>query len=225
MAKRKRPSNVFYGLSHYVAWLDALSRWYIAMFGNGGRVAQLNHRTGVAFGIIQESMRDAISLEIAKLLDPAGSRVKGVMRTNLTLERDICEQFSINRERNRWLKRLKTLRRTCAPIIKHRNRRIAHTDEKSALTRRPILPEVSDEVLVKGVNAVVTLYSDLHQAHLAGSFMYAPYADPDAQIATLERLLLEGNRALDAASRGLTARRTPIENLIARAFDPPKDSA
>lgn len=102
------------------------------------RMELLNEVAGSAFRIIHDEMLNGLQLRVAKLSDPAGTGT----RTNATLrsleqglrvveELDVAEEFK---------SKLDELDSACSSLRLRRNKRIAHADLATALSRRVTPP-------------------------------------------------------------------------------------
>jgi hypothetical protein len=113
-------------------------------------VRRLHDVAELFFQIVREVLADDIILGICRITDPATSRVKGVQRANLTLDRIESLLPKSNAAKVRKIRnRLLAVRAACEPFRKHRNRRVGHFDLDTRMRRAGnLLPGIS----IRGTN-------------------------------------------------------------------------
>jgi hypothetical protein len=190
-----------------VVWLD--NRWLVcqSLFGsNKSDLDTLNQRTGTIFRIFQGSIIDDIILSIAKLLDPAKSRVRREERLNATFNL-VLEKLPPHvpePTRRKLAEDIASLRGHCDTLLQHRNRRIAHADLKAALDEEPP-DKVTVRTIIEAIALAKVLLNDMGLAIIDGTYGFdLPSLRHEAQV--LLRIIKLGNEAMDAERRAKTAR-------------------
>lgn len=180
------------------------------------RIAEMKRRAGFLFAIIQWATRDYILLGIAKAFDDDG-------RT-LSLRRAIAQlpdpppgstkaqRTEFSTRRAALLKRYEDIRKSCDPILAHRNRRIAH-DERVVVMGAELLPDVTLQMIREAMKGIADLCNDLSLARTGGKtgieFIGAEI-DLDPSCRGLFHVLRAGNHFLaqkEAEYRDLLARK------------------
>jgi hypothetical protein len=99
-------------------------------------VQLLDDAASFFFQIVREVFRDDIILTVCRLTDPASSSVRGVRRSNLTIEHLIAIIPSADSSLHKTLNSmLPTIKSRCAKFRDHRNRRVGHYDLNTRLKR------------------------------------------------------------------------------------------
>lgn len=143
-------------------------------------VQLLDDTASFFFQILREVLRDDFILSLCRITDPPASPVRGVKRSNLTIEYLI----SIIPDADSTLK--ETLKRGLLPIIKdrcksfrdHRNRRVGHYDLDTRLKRPdallPGIGIVDADAALKSIadvlNAVELYYDNNEQSYDQGIY-------------------------------------------------------
>ena len=118
--------DLFAPLWQEVSRLHASWELYLDLFGDEEKIDVLNATVPSVFQIIEENLRESMTVSIGRLTD----RAKTGNRTNLSLVRMIgllptyCDRdFSEEAARN-----MAAILAECEPLTLHRNRRVAHND-------------------------------------------------------------------------------------------------
>jgi hypothetical protein len=159
-----------------LVWVHARWKMNSQLFRSGEkRVALLNAYGGAFFASVQRTLVDDLVLGISRLLDPASMRAK----TNHTLESllTIIPSGSSSDQRALLAAELVLLRESCAPLLVHRNKRVAHRDAQVILSpsENP-LPGLSYELLDQALDRVTAWVNGVERTACGSSMMYREFA-------------------------------------------------
>ena len=204
--------SVLSAVAHEVIWLDTKWQTYQSVFSRSDAdLASLNCRTAVLFRLFQVSLIDDIILTLSKLLDPKATTLrkrKQVPETRLnstfSLLLDSLPAHVEEAKRQELQESRGYLEALCAGLVQHRNRRIAHSDLRTAakdeeLAKVPIATVNEAVAHAKGfVNAVSNAFDGM-----AIPFHFHTVKHEADQMIRIMRL---GNEALDRdhAARGVS---------------------
>lgn len=122
--------EIWQAIDYEVMWLHGRWSIYRQLYGtNEGRIEILNHSAGTFASMLQDVLLDDVQLGLAKLGDPATSRIKGgTVVANLTLE-NLCQSVIATGSLQAKLPPLlSAYNAACADVRDRRNKRIAHFD-------------------------------------------------------------------------------------------------
>lgn len=122
--------EIWQAIDYEVTWLHGRWSIYRQLYGtNEGRVEILNRSAGTFASMLQDVLLDDVQLGLAKLGDPATSRIKGgTVVENLTLE-NLCQSvIATGALQAKLPSLLSAYNAACADVRDRRNKRIAHFD-------------------------------------------------------------------------------------------------
>lgn len=157
--------DVWRVIDYEVAWLHGRWAIYRQLYGTSeARVEVLNQSAGTFAYMLQDVLLDDVQLGLAKLGDPATTRVKGNTVENLTL-RNLCQLVTASGGLVTELPSLlAAYDDACANARERRNKRIAHFDMQTALKNKASLRGPSREEIEIALEALrsVVNYISLH---------------------------------------------------------------
>ena len=132
--------DVWRAIDYQVSWLHGRWAIYRQLYGTSeARVEILNRAAGTFAHMLQDVLLDDVELGLAKLGDPAATRVKGVPVENLTLA-NLCQLIASGVLVVELEPLLTAYGAACTKARDRRNKRIAHFDLETML--RPTAPHV-----------------------------------------------------------------------------------
>lgn len=151
--------HMYMPLCQDVAMLHHKWEFYLELFGKAENTTLMSNVAPAAFNIIEESVRNDLTMSICRLADPA--TMGG--NENLTLARLADECRTIPGIDRMWL----DFRTACEPFVAHRNKRVGHNDLDRAISpsENP-LPGVSRQ-MVEGVLRLAASMLQAVQAHFS----------------------------------------------------------
>jgi hypothetical protein len=165
--------RIYEELSKEVAWLNLKWDCYIALFeSKESRIDLMNEAAPEFFGMIQELLLESILLNIARLCDPASTRVKGEIIENLTLDNLIkslndvsfCSTINILYDE---AKKSESFAR------KRRNKIIAHRGKNEALGQGKQLEQITKNKIIKAINDIVALINCIGTRYFGSEYDYS----------------------------------------------------
>jgi hypothetical protein len=155
--------EVFDRIRKEVLWMHVTWTIYRQLFAHSEqRIELLNKCGGLAFRIFEETLWDGIQLSLTKLTDPATSFGKD----NLTFE-----QLQARLEKSedttpcaKLRNLLDGLKDKCAAVRRHRNKRLAHFDLKTAMQDGANLDPISRR-MIEEVLSLVREYMNIIDSH------------------------------------------------------------
>ena len=183
--------DVWRAIDYEVTWLHGRWAIYRQLYGtSAARVDILNRSAGTFAHMLQDVLIDDVQLGLAKLGDPAISRVKGAAVENLTLA-NLCQLITASGILAAELPALLTAYdAACAKARERRNKRIAHFDLETMLRSKASLLgpsreeiEVALEALRCVMNRIALHFTDTQTAY----DLVVLDSDGDSLIATLKR--------------------------------------
>lgn len=158
-------------IDNKVTMIHATWKIYRQMYGTSqARLDLLNAWVPDFIGIIQRVLWDSVILSICRLCDPPVQRGN----KNLTLTRlvdsltpapDAALAASLDVQ-------LKSLEGLANALLRHRHKRLAHTDLANAMSATDILPGVSRKMIEEILKAVRELLNSIHLAYRKDTFGY-----------------------------------------------------
>jgi hypothetical protein len=183
--------DVWQAIDYEVTWLHGRWAIYRQLYGTSeARVEILNRSAGTFAHMLQDVLLDDVQLGLAKLGDPAVSRIKGAMVENLTLS-NLCQLVTAAGALVGELPALLTsYDDACVKVRERRNTRIAHFDLQTMLKSKASLmgPSRAEiEVALEALRCVMNRIA----LHFTGSqTAYEQIvldSDGDSLLATLKR--------------------------------------
>jgi hypothetical protein len=166
--------DVFGDLCQEIAFLHAKWRFYLDLFTSPDDVGFLNELALMSFQIIEESLRSDITMAICRLSDPA----KSPGQQNLSVAALVDKLPHIDG--------LDALRQDfdqkCQPVRKHRNKRVAHNDLRTALkpSENP-LPNIGRLQIDSILSSAARLMSHVYQWCVEGELRFEPIGIGDGK--------------------------------------------
>lgn len=194
------PKVIIDQLMQEILWLERKWNLFHALYGRAeSQIHEMNRRTGLVFGMLQDGVRDDVLLSIAKLLDNPEHKRTGVTRYNATFDLAIRRLPATVAEADRaaLAARVADLKNQCDAIVVHRNRRIGHVDLAVALAVEP-LPPIAWHDVADAMAKAKKLLSDISIAFDGSEIGFFNGRDETREIDTLIRILKLGNDAIDA---------------------------
>lgn len=182
--------DLWHAVDYEVTWLH--SRWaiYRQLFGTDEtRVKILNQAASTFAHMLQGVLLDDVQLGLAKLGDPATSRVKGEVLRNLTLA-TLCQKVIEGGALTDELPPLLALYAdACVKARERRNKKIAHFDlhtmlESEAVLEGPSRAEI--EVALEALRAVMNCISLHFTGNQTAYHLVILNHDGNSLISTLE---------------------------------------
>jgi len=132
--------DVWRSIDYEVSWLHGRWAIYRQLYGTSeARIDMLNRSAGTFAHMLQDVLLDDVQLGLAKLGDPATTRVKGAAVENLTLS-NLCQLVTAAGTLATELPLLlATYADASANARERRNKRIAHFDLETMLRRKASL--------------------------------------------------------------------------------------
>lgn len=162
-------------------WQETVSlhaKWelYLDLFGDPNRISVLNDSAPAVFQLVEECLRNDMTISFGRLTDPA----KTGNKDNLSLAQLVDSLTpSCNKSMSdQLLDRLETLRDHCKSITQWRNRRVAHNDLATFLHYHPDpLPNIGQAyitdalaMLASLVNVIQVHFADGQTCYTRGSY-------------------------------------------------------
>jgi hypothetical protein len=159
--------EVFNELKKEITLLHA--RWiiYRQLFGSSERrIELLNECASAFFAIIHEALLGEVQLTLSKLTDPPRSRKD----ENLSLEqlRERIDAQGQNDLANSLRNLLDDLKDKCQGMRTQRNKRLAHLDLPTAISKSNLLPGISRQMIEEALK-VTREYMNVIERHYNGS--------------------------------------------------------
>lgn len=155
--------DIFEGLWQEAASLHSNWDLYFDWFCDTEKIAVLNATVPSVFQLIEENLRASMTVSLGRLADPS----KTGSKANLSLSRlveslpDHCDD-GLCRAAEQRLAEIKDL---CGPIMKHRNRRVAHNDLATTINyHENPLPGIGQSRIVSALDEIAGLMN-LLQLH------------------------------------------------------------
>lgn len=183
--------DVWRAIDYEVTWLHGRWAIYRQLYGTSeARVNVLNRSAGTFAMMLQDVLLNDVQLGLAKLGDPASTRVKGEEVENLTLR----NLYNLVTESGALVAQLAPLLHAydsaCANARKRRNKHIAHFDLATMLNARATLGGPSRheiEIALQALRRVMNCIS-LHYIGTQTAYEHITlHSDGDSLIATLKR--------------------------------------
>ena len=183
--------DVWRAIDYEVTWLHGRWAIYRQLFGTSeARVDVLNRSAGTFSHMLQDVLLDDVQLGLAKLGDPATTRIKGTAVENLPLI-NLCQFVTASGALVDDLPPLvATYDNACAKARNRRNKRIAHFDLRTMLKAKASLRGPSREEIEVALGALRSVMNCI-ALHFTGTQtayeLIVLDSDGDSLIATLKR--------------------------------------
>lgn len=166
--------EIFMWLCQDVAALHRKWHFYLTLFGDINTTQLLSDLARGSFNIIEETVRNDISLGISRLSDPS----KTSRNENISMEALVsrCDEIDNIAELQ------KEFISKCKPIQKLRNKRLAHNDFKSKI--QPIefpLPSISRSDIDVILELATSILNSIYGYYIDGEFCFTPIMKGDAK--------------------------------------------
>lgn len=195
--------EIWQAIDYEVTWLHGRWSIYRQLYGtNEGRVEILNHSASTFASMLQDVLLDDVQLGLAKLGDPATSRVKGGAVENLTLA-NLCQAVIATGALHAELPLLLSAYDTaCANARDRRNKRIAHFDLNTMLGSRASMSGPSRAEVEAALEALRAIMNSI-SFHFTGSKTAYDYIALDSDGDSLIAMLRRGLRYRDLVNEGV----------------------
>jgi hypothetical protein len=120
--------DIFAQLGQDVAWLHYKWNSYLELFAKPENAALLSDMVRALFQLMEESLRNDMTMAIARLNDPPRSMGK----ENCSIA-TLVERLAGHPVHPRLQVLLREFKAACEPIEKHRNKRVGHNDLATAI--------------------------------------------------------------------------------------------
>lgn len=195
--------DIWRAIDYEVTWLHGRWAIYRQLFGtSASRVDVLNRSAGTFAYMLQDVLLDDVQLGLAKLGDPATTRIRGTAVENLTLL-NLCKLVTASGALVAELPPLlAAYDNACAKARERRNKRIAHFDLHTMLQSKASLSGPSREEIEVALEALRSVMNCI-SLHFTG--MQTAYelivldSDGESLIATLKRGLRYRELVMDGA--------------------------
>jgi len=183
--------DVWRAIDYEVTWLHGRWAIYRQLYGTSeARVNVLNRSAGTFAHVLQDVLLDDVQLGLAKLGDPATTRIQGATVENLTL-RNLCQLVTASGAIVTELPPLlATYDNACIKARERRNKRIAHFDMQTMLKAKASLRGPSREEIELALKAVRSVMNRI-SLHFTGTQtayeLIVLDSDGDSLIGTLKR--------------------------------------
>ncbi|QOY22207.1 hypothetical protein FYK61_12880 [Xanthomonas citri] len=183
--------HIWRAIDYEVAWLHGRWAIYRQLFGTSEtRVDVLNRSAGTFAHMLQDVLLDDVQLGLAKLGDPATTRIRGAVVENLTLF-NLCQSVTASGALVAELPPLlAAYNNACAKARDRRNKRIAHFDLKTMLKAKASLRGPSREEIEVALEALRSVMNCIALHFTGTQTVYELIVldnDGDSLIATLTR--------------------------------------
>jgi hypothetical protein len=158
--------------SLFGVFADCHAQWghLMDLYGNPKLVPKLANAGVVLFNDLQAYLVDGVLLTLARLADPATTRVRGIIEDNLSFSRIVqevpVEEIGLI---TKLESRLNIYLAKAENIKTHRNKRIAHHDLTTMLQSPPgILPGLTIGDIRQAIDAAENFVQTLHEHYTGG---------------------------------------------------------
>jgi AbiU2 len=177
--------DVFMWLCQEVAALQNKWSFYLELFSSEDNTALLSDVAGSFFQAVEESLRNDMTMAICRLSDPCRSDGKANLSL-ATLVRLCNDLRDVDRLLTDFLD-------ACAPVRRHRNKRVAHNDLRTRIEPRDDpLPGIGRSEVDRVLQLAGALLNAVYQHFADGELCFRPW-----QIGGVEALMywLKAGRA------------------------------
>jgi len=186
--------EVFVWLCQDVAALQNKWGFYLELFSSEDNTGLLSDIAGSFFQAVEESLRNDMTMAICRLSDPPRSFGK----TNLSLETLVRRCSGLPDIEGL----LTEFQNACEPVLRHRNKRIAHNDLGTRIKPRDNpLPGIGRNEVDRILQLAGRILNVVYQHHTDGELCFRPW-----QIGGVEGLiywLKAGKACLEGENRRL----------------------
>ena len=166
--------EIFMWLCQDVASLQNKWSFYLGLFSSQENAALLSDLARSSFQIIEESLRDDMTMAISRLSDPPRSK-KG--KDNLSLK-TLVQQCG---RADSVLELLMDFIGACEPVRKYRNKRVGHNDLNTTIKPRDNpLPGVGRGQIDRVLQLASAILNTIYQRFVDGELIFAPIQIGDA---------------------------------------------
>jgi len=159
--------EIFMWLCQDVVSLRGKWDFYLGLFSNEENTALLNRLARASFHIIEESLRNDMTMGICRLSDPH----KTLGKENLSLETLIQRCNPIPNVSTL----LKDFQDACAPLRKHRNKRVGHNDLTSTIKpQNNSLPGIGRSDIDRIFRLAGSILNAIYQNYVDAELFFSP---------------------------------------------------
>jgi hypothetical protein len=164
---------IYEELSKEVTWLNLKWACYVELYeSKESHIDLMNEAAPEFFSTIQELLLESIILNIARLCDPASTRIKGKIIENLSIGNLIesLKDVSYCSTINNLLDEAKNIGRFARFP---RNKYIAHLGKKEALEQGNMLDKVTKDEIEKAINDIVSVMNCIGDRYFDSTHDYS----------------------------------------------------
>lgn len=160
--------EVFMWLCQDVASLQNKWSFYLGLFSSQENAALLSDLAQSSFQIIEESLRDDMTMAICRLSDPPRSMGKD----NLSLSALVQQCGRVNSVPEL----LKDFLDACEPVRQYRNKRVGHNDLNTTIKPRDNpLPGIGRGQIDRVLQLASVILNTIYQRFVDGELYFAPF--------------------------------------------------
>ena len=160
--------EVFMWLCQDVASLQNKWSFYLGLFSSQENAALLSNLAQSSFQIIEESLRDDMTMAICRLSDPP--RSMGKDNLSLTALVQQCGEVDSVPEL------LKDFLDACEPVRQYRNKRVGHNDLNTTIKPRDNpLPGIGRGQIDRILQLASVILNTIYQRFVDGELYFAPF--------------------------------------------------
>ena len=160
--------EVFMWLCQDVASLQSKWGFYLGLFSSQGNAALLSDLAQRSFQIIEESLRDDMTMAICRLSDPPQSMSKDNLSLKALVQQcDNVDSVAVL---------LKDFLDACEPVRQYRNKRVGHNDLNTRLKPRDNpLPGIGRGQIDRILQLASIILNTIYQRYVDGELYFAPF--------------------------------------------------